>query len=98
MEYYAYILYRGLNGIEITYVTLDELKPVAVFRFEPIEIMLYTRPAKVVKKYNLIAIGQQPMGEICPNESDPTRNQNSHKGSSLTPKRYPSWHSEQAST
>jgi hypothetical protein len=35
--------------------------------------MLNTRAAKIVKKNNFIAIGQQPMGEICPNESDSTR-------------------------
>jgi hypothetical protein len=91
-------LYRRQNSIEITYVTLNELQLFAVCRFKPIEILLNTRAAKIIKKNNFIAIGQQPMGEICPNETDPTRYQGSHESSSLTPNGYSSWHSEQATT
>jgi hypothetical protein len=65
---------------------LDELQLFAMLRFKPFEIVLNIRAAKVVKKNNLIAIGQQPVGEICPNETDSTRNQSSHASSSLNPK------------
>src|SRR5207302_1483753 len=98
MEYCIYILYRRQNSIEITYVTLNELQLFAVCRSKPIEIMLNTRAAKIIKKNNFVAIGQQPMGEICPNETYSTRYQGSHESSSLTPNGYSSWHSEQATT
>jgi hypothetical protein len=78
MKHHICPVHRLFDGGEVPHVSLDELNAVPMPPPKPIEVLFHACAPEVVEQDHFVAVGQEPICQICADEADATGNEYAH--------------------